>query len=160
MARLRTAKNPDPATLLLMEGIAKLLSQGLTQDQVSRQVNIAKSDLKTILLHPEFEPYYKKLDPKGYKTWKEAKTARAKREQVKTAAAQDASEYYARARKIVLESDELKDKERLDVLLKLLSMSDVMGEGVVEEIIHLSPHDRQVIQEALGEQELPRRTMN
>lgn len=88
--------------------------------------------------------------------WKEAKTAIAKREQVKTAAAADAGEYYARAKEIVLSSNELKDKERLDALLKLLSMSDVMGDHVTEEIINLSPADRKVIQAALSEQDLPR----
>ena len=152
--------SPDPTTLLLMEGITKLLSAGKTQDEIARQVNISKTDLKGLLLHPDFEPYYKKLDKKGFEVWKSARTAKAKREQVKTAAAADASEYYARARAIVLESEELKDKERLDALLKLLSMSDVMGDGVVEEIIHLSPTDRQVIQEALNEQSSPRRPLN
>lgn len=162
MPKRPAPKNIPPDVLFTMERLIKLLVKGDTLDQIAPKLNMGVMDVKGLVLHPEFEPYFERLDKKGYKVWKEALDANARREQVKTEATKDAGEYYRKAREIVLSSSELKDKERLDALLKLLSMSDALGEGVTEEIIRLAPasfsHLQKVLSEVEDSQELGRIT--
>jgi hypothetical protein len=151
MPKRPTPKSIPPDVLYTMERLIKLLVKGDTLDQIAPKLNMGATDVKGLVLHPEFEAFFERLDKKGYKTWKEALDAKAQREQVKTEATRDAGEYYRKAREIVLSSSELKDKERLDALLKLLSMSDALGEGVTEEIIRLAPASFTSLREVLEE---------
>lgn len=141
------------AELSLIESIASRVARGQTSQQIAIDADLDILYVEKILALPIFEETFQNIDPQGYQKWKDNQADLRTKRQVMTLAREDSSEYYKRLRDTVLNSKELKDKERIDALFGLLKIAKI-GEGEAsQEVVVLSKDNLDTILEAWGETE-------
>lgn len=139
------------AELSLLEKIASKISQGKTTQQIATDADLDYSFVEGIIASEEFDEVFKALDPKSYAIWVENQADLKAKRKVMAMAREDSVHFYRTAKDLVLNSKELKDKEKLDAIFNLLKIAKV-GEGeVAQEMVVLSQDNLKTILEAWGE---------
>jgi len=133
-----------------IEGVAGLLSQGKTLEDISIETALDLPYLQRLIDSSDFKSTFKLIDPQSYEDWEEHQKDVASKRLVKSLARGDAVANYKAARAII-ETGDLSDKDRLQGYFKMLDMSGTIGDEVIEEITHLSQANLRNIAEALDE---------
>jgi hypothetical protein len=133
-----------------IEGVAALLAQGKSLEQIAIDTALDLPYLNGLVESKDFKATFKTIDPIAFSDWEETRQDVASKRLVKSLARQDAVANY-RAAKSIIDSGELSDKDRLAGLFKMLDMSGTIADDVIEEVTHLSQANLRNIAEALNE---------
>ena len=142
--------------LSIIESVASFVARGKSPQQIAIDADLDLSYVERILSLPQFEQVFQNIDPKAYGKWKDQQADLKAKRQVATLVREDMLEYYKRTRDILLNSRELKDKERLDGFFTLMKFGRLGDESVVYETVVLSDDNIGTILEAWGETEIAR----
>lgn len=141
----------SPQTLIYFEEIAKQLARGLEPEAVARESNLDLTFVNKCITSDGFDEVFSAIDPDSFKAWKEAQNASISQRRVKTMAKEDSVENYEGLMKLVRESSTLTDKERGELLLKLLAMSGMVDKEFEVKQIVLAPNQMETIQQTFKE---------
>lgn len=139
--------------LSLIEKIASRVARGQTAQQIAIEADLDIYYVEKILSLPAFEEIFHNIDPSSYQKWKDNQADLRAKRLVMTLAQEDSVEYYKKVRDLVLNSQELRDKERIDAMFSLMKIAKI-GEGeAAREVVELSKDNLETILEAWRETE-------
>ena len=142
------------AELSLMESVASLVARHKTPQQIAIDADLDLGYVERVLAMPQFEEIFQNIDPKAYEKWKDQQADLKTKRQVATLVREDMLEYYKRTRDILLNSRELKDKERIDGFFTLMKFGRLGDEAIQHETVILSDDNLKTILEAWDETEI------
>ena len=139
--------------LSIVEKIASRVARGQTAQQIAIDADLDIDFVERVLTLPDFEQIFQNIDPKSYQKWKDNQADLKTKRQVMTLAREDSLEYYKKTRDLVLNSKELKDKERIDALFSLMKIAKIGEDDRPREVVELSQDALSTILQAWGETE-------
>ena len=142
------------AELSLMESVASLVARSKSPQQIAIDADLDLGYVERVLSLPQFEQIFQNIDPKAYEKWKDQQSDLKAKRQVATMVREDMPEYYKRTRDILLNSRDLKDKERIDGFFTLMKFGRLGDEAIQHETVVLSDDNLDTILEAWDETEI------